>query len=446
MLRNKLKVTAFVLLLLLILAPIAWHVIYSRVMERRWQANLDVLREAGEPVTLAELAPPPVPDNENAAPLYLKAMAHPAIEPDDESYPVYARVEESESLTTEELKRARLVVATAREPLEILREASRMPRCRFPRDYDASAVDISLTAPEWGKGRQAFQLLQIAARVHLADGKADEAVADCLGLLKLARADQDFPLRISLMVEYVRLRKLHDDMQGLLDGAEPSASTLQGFLGAVGDVEDRARLLRALKGERCWTIAFSGELIADRPAVLRRFDCLTSQAVKFSWAVLGPLAYRDRMAYLGIMGKWIRLADKPYHERGLAWRYGGIPMGSGLNQFPWGRPFTYLLDYQTHTELVNYDRRVVQMSSVKLAVALRLCRLNYGRYPDDLAALVPEFLDKLPTDPFSGKEFIYRKEGQGFVVYSVGVNGTDDGGVEDAKNRDAGDIVWKCSR
>jgi hypothetical protein len=71
--------------------------------------------------------------------------------------------------------------------------------------------------------------------------------------------------------------------------------------------------------------------------------------------------------------------------------------------------------------------------------------MKNGEYPQALSLLAPDFVDKLPVDPFSGKDFIYRREGSGFVVYSVGPNMTDNGGVEDAKNRDAGDIVWKCA-
>jgi hypothetical protein len=35
---------------------------------------------------------------------------------------------------------------------------------------------------------------------------------------------------------------------------------------------------------------------------------------------------------------------------------------------------------------------------------------------------------KCPTDLFSGKALIYRPAENGFVLYSVGANGKDDGG------------------
>jgi len=72
--------------------------------------------------------------------------------------------------------------------------------------------------------------------------------------------------------------------------------------------------------------------------------------------------------------------------------------------------------------------------------------MNHEQYPETLSQLVPEFLDKLPTDPSSGKPLVYRRDGCGFIVYSVGPNMKDDGGKEPAKDADTEDIVWKCAR
>ncbi len=54
-------------------------------------------------------------------------------------------------------------------------------------------------------------------------------------------------------------------------------------------------------------------------------------------------------------------------------------------------------------------------------------RLN-GRYPDSLAPLAPNYLTTVPGDLFSGKGLIYQPGANGFLLYSVGANGTDEGG------------------
>ena len=57
-----------------------------------------------------------------------------------------------------------------------------------------------------------------------------------------------------------------------------------------------------------------------------------------------------------------------------------------------------------------------------------MTKAKQGRLPENLGALVPEFLDDLPADPFDGKPMRYRVFPDGFAVYAVGENCKDDGG------------------
>ena len=72
-------------------------------------------------------------------------------------------------------------------------------------------------------------------------------------------------------------------------------------------------------------------------------------------------------------------------------------------------------------------------SSVNLArtaIALERYRLAHGEYPESLDALAPQFIAKLPHDVINGQPLHYRREANGqFVLYSVGWNEMDDGGV-----------------
>jgi len=67
-------------------------------------------------------------------------------------------------------------------------------------------------------------------------------------------------------------------------------------------------------------------------------------------------------------------------------------------------------------------------SAAAVAVALYR-RENGGKYPETLSALVPSYLPATPIDPYSGAELKYRRDVNGYKVYSVGANRKDDGGV-----------------
>jgi hypothetical protein len=63
-----------------------------------------------------------------------------------------------------------------------------------------------------------------------------------------------------------------------------------------------------------------------------------------------------------------------------------------------------------------------------LALACERYRLDKGRYPETLDDLIPDYLKAVPTDLYTGKEYLYRKLSDGIVCYSVGLNRIDDGG------------------
>ena len=63
------------------------------------------------------------------------------------------------------------------------------------------------------------------------------------------------------------------------------------------------------------------------------------------------------------------------------------------------------------------------------ALALQAYKLEQGRYPMTLGALVPVYLKELPSDPFAlSSALSYKLQGAKFLLYSVGPDGNDDGG------------------
>ena len=65
-----------------------------------------------------------------------------------------------------------------------------------------------------------------------------------------------------------------------------------------------------------------------------------------------------------------------------------------------------------------------------LACALERYHLANGQFPETLAALTPRFIPRAPNDVITGQPYKYRRTDDGqFILYSVGWNEKDDGGV-----------------
>ena len=63
------------------------------------------------------------------------------------------------------------------------------------------------------------------------------------------------------------------------------------------------------------------------------------------------------------------------------------------------------------------------------AIALKRYHDRHKRFPGSLNELVPEFVSEVPIDYMDGKPLRYRREGDQFVLWSIGPDGKDDGGA-----------------
>jgi len=80
-------------------------------------------------------------------------------------------------------------------------------------------------------------------------------------------------------------------------------------------------------------------------------------------------------------------------------------------------------------KIQNADDRWSQVQrNLYVAFALALYQRDHGRYPAKLDELAPKYLTKVPDDVFAAKPLIYRPAEKGYLLYSVGDNGKDEGG------------------
>jgi len=74
------------------------------------------------------------------------------------------------------------------------------------------------------------------------------------------------------------------------------------------------------------------------------------------------------------------------------------------------------------------DQATAEGRLSQTAAALVARKQSEGEYPEKLSQLTPAQLAEVPEDLFSGKPLRYYRQGKHWLLYSVGPNGTDDGG------------------
>lgn len=110
------------------------------------------------------------------------------------------------------------------------------------------------------------------------------------------------------------------------------------------------------------------------------------------------------------------------------------------------RGLHHILSYEVLSQLSQVGIISAEMSAsisqARIAIALERYHSINGSIPENLTALVSEFLAQIPADPIDGKPLRYQKVSEtDYRIWSIGYDQKDGGGVAGAK-RTEGDWLW----
>jgi len=87
------------------------------------------------------------------------------------------------------------------------------------------------------------------------------------------------------------------------------------------------------------------------------------------------------------------------------------------------------------------SRTAVHREATRACVALALHRRKHGKLPESLSVISPDLLSVPPRDDFDGKPLRYDPVRQ--ILYSVGQDLEDHGGLPRARGREGSDIIFR---
>ncbi len=378
-------------------------------------------------------APARVSDRANAAHLYARAfeaLGSLTPPPHDRRFAEWDSPGKPElNATSAELQE----YLDAREPvLSLLREAAALPDCVFERDFARPTFDMLL--PELAELRQGTRLLGLSARRHAQEGRPREAIADIRAILGVAdHLSVDGPILISWLCANAARHRALQVLSAVLAESQASAEDLAGL--RLEQAVSYARLLpRSLLIEEAFALhTFASDAVptADLLAALSSDGTVIPAAILPFWRVFFFEA--DVEAYRTQIKEFRNRTLRPYHEGRSR---GGSVVGerSGL--------LTALLLPSLESCAAGGARADARLAAAIVGVAAERFRADHGAYPDRAEDLTPAYLPAIPIDPFDGAPMRWRAAESGAVCWSVGENGTDEGGVEDPITQD-GDVVFR---
>jgi len=96
------------------------------------------------------------------------------------------------------------------------------------------------------------------------------------------------------------------------------------------------------------------------------------------------------------------------------------------------------------TQAIEVENRFATRSNLlQLGFALAAFRADRGGYPAELKQLTPKYIKTIPKDFYTDKPLVYKRQKNGFLLYSVGQNTKDDGGRTYDSEPDGDDILLR---
>jgi hypothetical protein len=233
--------------------------------------------------------------------------------------------------------------------------------------------------------------IALAAILDRKAGRDEEASRKTAAGLAVAASLRHEPSLISQLIRIAVATQQCEAARALIAGSAPSKAALETLARALADNRETDPMRVGLLAE----LRFGhGELVAMERQPLGRIG--------------RPFVRLAKMHYFREMERLIEIQagrrprppfpDHPRYGR-LDWRRFAARFVPGLER-----------------AIVSGDKHNSVLGVTEIGVALRRYRWDRGSYPDELSALVPAYLARLPIDPVTGRPPVYARRGAGFTL------------------------------
>jgi hypothetical protein len=402
----------------IVLMPFAAHALWDFVEIRRLVREVEAIRTKGEPLTQQDAARTyygATGEHRRASQYYVAAAAL-ALQ-SDKWPPEVALVHEwlaaatpaTKSLTevAQDLKTA---LDDERDVLSLVDTANAL---EFREFYPGTEYSYR-TAGLWRLSR----LVSARTLYFSLIEQPERAVESALGSIKLRRTLRN---RGGFFREGA-------EIPAILSFSRPNRATLERLQSALETAEREHRPEEDIAAQRAWAIeTWWRRYYGVDPRAPRTYS-LPMRSVG-EW-VFRPLFTHQVVTALRRWAELLDAARKPWPDKikataEVAKRY--PPTRTRFTIFPYARDLMNNF-VGLRPEGVDIVPLVTDRCS-RVAVAIERFRLDHsGALPPDLEALVPKYVSGVPIDPASGRALLYRQQTGAYLVYSVGIDGKDDGG------------------
>ncbi len=413
----------------------------------RLRAAYAALEQDGRPMDANEVLPPEVPDAQNAAVLYERAVALVKAESvDDKDLLEYlgklssAFLNDSVDPDQEAELQQRIEQEAVTAALSAMEEALQRPSCRFSR---AEGVASQVELPISEDMRSLARILNARAYLAAKQGRSHEAweMMD-LQLRSVEKLRLD-PAALGPWVHFGLIGHACRVVKKLCEIAPPDEQEYRTLETRLRDLDAIEPFIQTIDAERLLV----GEPIFSLPeeqlyAWWRDVPWADSDGgpdalhrLFFRFMMYKPRFIADHANYLQLMRKSIHLTQSPFMP-------GKSPARQEIHDLTVRYPLTCRLAFMADGVKSMHCRMAGDVRVTRAGLALLRYKQAHGAFPATLEALELERL----IDPYNEEALHYRAEGDGFIVYSVGGDLKDNDGLLEQPRRSSDPRAKKKDR
>lgn len=370
-------------------------------------------------------------------------------------------------------------LAKYEQQLNRIVEGSKRPRYYSPmRIGDKPQLLIAVLLPSLTHFRTACRPLQARAMLRLGEGNIEEAWSDLMACHRLARLVDQGPFLVDVLVSSYVEGQACRGVAGLAHHGKLSVDQVKNFRAQLDALPKVPRVADVLdQGERYFFLDVACAAARDGLQALSddvimgdgngqsgwesTLKILSQHAVDWDVVLkMGNKSY-DRIVRVARIKEPAKRAQELIRLEEAT-----IAMSRKAKKGLLGSPLLLLAGEQGKrkisevvsgmlisllvpavTSIVHSEHQNLTLIRLeKMSLELAEYRARHGNYPDRLEDLAPGQQRAIPLDDLSGAPFRYRRDGDDYVLYSIGANGEDDNGLqfgEDDEKWKADDIALK---
>jgi len=442
--KKKTIKTLTIIAIIIVLLSLSYAIAVSYSSAKLSQAYSGIEKDR-RPMVPADVIPPKVADSQNAALLYECAASFLKAQPSPNgNLLMYLGAHSDkfikETLDSDKLTEFEQLMAQEKvlQALSMVEQGTQRDACRYDLNYDDG---LGIRLPHLHGLRNLIFIGCAKAQIEAKTGNPDNAWDMIATQLKFTDALWTEPILISQLVRIASIRLSCKTITKVCEIAPPNEQQYNEIQNLLKDLDDIRPLIHAIDAERIlfgeWAFNIpKDELNETMGDFSENYNSGLISKLVFFGMTFKPISLADHAAYMRFMHEGVRFAERPYSREQADVLEKGIQKKRYI--------LTRILTPAIFRVKEVHCRMIADVRITRAGLALLQDKQTQDTFPDTLEEIDLQNIN----DPFSDGPLLYKTEGQGFVLYSVGPDQKDNNGSPRQKKQETDwqetdwDVVW----